>query len=166
MTESGAHKLYTLRTHPVHTAALLLACFAAPASAQIMDTFETFQAHCLTPMYAFEEYSGAGLLPAPSNREGLSRFWFARQSIGPTVILFNTDPDQGRRSCAVVTTANTFPDQFEVWITSEVALGHFEPDGDQRWLTVGRVEPRLAVEFETPDTGLAIARVIETNLES
>lgn len=125
-----------------------------------------FEARCLTPMFGFEEFSGDGLLPAPSNREGLERYWVARNSDSHTLVGFDAAPDDGRRSCHVETTSEAFPAQFETWITSEVVLGHFEPDGDQRWLTVERVEPRLAVEFDSHDTGLAIARLIETNLES
>lgn len=157
MTKWAVHKLYTLRTHPVHTAAVFVTCLAAPASAQEMDTLVEFQARCLTPMIEIYETDVSALTRIPHRST-----WELWVLDGVAWHLRRAMPDAAVQYCSI---HGAFGEEVDLWAEGAIASGDFiridrEPETLQS--TFLR-EPLIEIEIDRRVPSLT---VIETNLES
>lgn len=137
----------------------MAACVAAPAFAQIEDTFAQFEARCLTPMLEVRESDTRGLILMASDAEREMwradfRDWQLERSTPGAVIQF----------CAV---HGVFGAEVAAWVETALA--------SENWIRIDRTpetlqstflrEPRIEVEIDRTRTPMSLT-VIETVLES
>jgi len=161
MTDRGAHNLNTGCPKGAHIAgaALIGIWMAASVSAQAEDTFEVFEARCLTPMAEVRnnDTSGLHMVAEDDGSEtwmAPSREWQLVRSTTEAVVQF----------CAV---HGTFGVDVDAWVEAAIA--------DERYIRIDRVpetlqsttwrEPLIEVEIERDTTPMRLT-VVETNLES
>ncbi len=162
MTESGRY----LRYIPGISTVYLCAGLAAPASAQIGDTFAQFQARCLTPMAEVRESETQGLtlMASDAHRE----MWMADFRDWQMVV---STPDAVVQFCAI---HGAFGTEVDDWVRQVLADGTYIPvpradpaDGvaPQTLQSTTWREPRIEVEIDRTSEPRSLT-VIETVLES